>query len=286
MKKKMCWLASIMSMMLLTLTMPLCLTSCGGDDNDNDSGNIPMSSAERMKRTKELLQSQGLLHFSDVPNKYFINNTYVDFSKSDKISLAFQYSKTRCAEAGLDESTVYNGLSGTLTLKEKSYVSGFQTYSVYCDQYPINDISVIFNEEEGTIRVTLNTITLIPYHDYYPTIVAQDLPFAESIKKVIGQWDGGSAEYLDLSPVNGDYLCLSNTSFIESSGHYISIASGSNIHITGVSMGAISGRDANSKFAYTIVSIGGDKMQFTINDKSPSVYTRKSDYVAIEHAVG
>lgn len=280
MKKKMRWLTSIMGMMLLALTMPLCLTSCGDDDDDN-SGSSSMSDAEKMKKVKELLQSQGLLFFRDLPDKYFINDTYVDFSKSGKISLAYKYSKPCCDELGLDKSTVYKGLSGTLTLKEKLYKDGFQTYSVFCDQYPLRDISVVFDENAGTIRVTLNTLTLVPYHDYYAPFVAQDLPFAENIKKVIGQWSGVD-KYLDLTPVNGDYLCLSNTTFMESGDHYIHVAAGSNIHITSVSMGAISGRDADKNYYYTIVPIDDDKIQFTINDKTPTVYNRMSNYVTIE----
>ena len=275
MKKEMRWLASIMSIMLLALTMPLCLTSCGDDDDDN-SGSSPMSDAEILNKMKNELKGY---YYVAIVDDAFNRNFNVDLTSPGKIKIAHQYTKAYCDEMEIDMNHIYNGVSGTLGIKFESVDSkGYRRYQVFCDQFRIDLLNAVYNEKDGEMWLDYGTTTMTKCKEYNTT----DLPFVSSIKKVIGQWMGGG-EYLDLTPVSGDYLWLRNITFIESSGHYYSVAAGSNIHITGVSMGAIYGRDANNKHHFTIVPISDDKIQFTINDHSPDIYTRLDNYVTIEH---
>ena len=274
MKKKIRWLVGIMSMILLALTMPLCLTSCGDDDDDN-SGSSPMSDAEMLNKMKNEMKGY---YYVAIVDDAFNRNFNVDLSSPGKIIIAHEYTKAYCEEMEIDMNHIYNGVSGTLGIKFESVDSkGYRRYQVFCDQFRIDRLKAVYNEKDGEMWLDYRTTTMTKCKEFTTT----DLPFVSSIKKVVGQWQEGG-EYLDLTPVNGDYLWLSNTSFVESSGHYFSVAGGSNIHVTGVSMGTILGRDAKDKYHFAIVPINDNKMQFTINEGSPHVYTRMSNYVTIE----
>lgn len=275
MKKEMRWLASIMSMMLLAMTMPLCLTSCGDDDVDN-SGSSSMSDAEMLNKMKNELKGY---YYVAIVDDAFNRNFNVDLTSPGKIKIAHEYTKAYCDEMEIDMNHIYNGVSGTLGIKFESVDSkGYRRYQVFCDQFRIDRLKAVYNEKDGEMWLDYGTTTMTKCKEYKTT----DLPFVSSIKQIIGQWEDGGPEHLDLTPVNGDYLWLSNVSFIESGGHYKSVAAGSSIHVIDVSMGAVTARDANKKFYYTIVPIGDNKIQFTINDQTPTVYNRMSNYVTIE----
>lgn len=275
MKKEMRWLVGIMSMVLLALTMPLCLTSCGDDDDDHPGGSS-MSDAEMLNKMKNELK--GFYYVAIIDNA-FNRNFNVDLTTPGKIRIAHQYTKAYCDEMEIDMNHIYNGLSGTLGIKFESIDSkGYRRYQVFCDQFRIDRLKAVYDEKSGEMWLDFGTTTMTKCKEYTTT----DLPFVSSIKQIVGQWEKGGPEHLDLTPVNGDYLWLSNVTFMESGGHYISMPAGSNIHVIDVSMGAVTAREADNKHFYTIVPISDNKIQFTIDDKTPSIYNRMSSYVTID----
>lgn len=269
------WLAATLSILLLSIALPLSLTSCGGDDDDDDNAGVIDESKLNDKMEKDL---QGLWY---VYCRYSDEYNYIvvfDLTKKGKINVGYRYTKEVCEQLGLDKDTFYKGVSGNLKLIEQWRKDGYRHYAVSCDDYLIRDAYVVLCESDGKTTISFDDLTMIPHNETFAPI---DLPFFNILKKVIGQWDGGS-EGLDLTPIDGSYLWLSNITFHEKDGKYYKVAAGGNIHVNDVIMGAIKCIDENKKHDYGIVPVNDDKMQFSIDGKSPTTYNRMKNHVTIE----